>query len=298
MKNLLVIAILSLIIASLLCISIKASPLLELEIPITYQKVVAGGDLWFITKIANLTAFNVSEAALKYEILDSSGNLKVVKSETTAFLPQNSFIGNIRVPEQLDEGIYFLKSTLFSEGEEINGRTSFSVARGITENYVIIKNSLFDITVTIPKDYKKVEPGSELLASIKLINVGSQGRIDVFLDYQIVDSKGQEIVNKKETVAVETQANFVRFFDIPKEAKSGKYTLHAKIIYADGKEAVSNESFEVINKSDKVLYYASFILSAVLIIFLASYLAPKTKKAIERRKMELMIRSIVKKRLA
>jgi hypothetical protein len=162
----------------------------------------------------------------------------------------------------------------------------------------IEENSFFDIFVTIPQNYEKVVPGAELLTNIKLINLGSAGRIDVLMAYEIKDSSDKTILTKKETVAVETQANFVRTLDIPKDALPGKYKVYAKLIYADGKEAAAEASFEIVKaSSQKTRDYFIYGSSAVIILAILIYLSIKSKAIIERIKMKLQIRSIVKKKL-
>ena len=163
--------------------------------------------------------------------------------------------------------------------------------------YAGIEESLFDIVIEIPESFRTVAPGSELLTSIKLVNLGSAGRIDVFLDFWIADSKENIIFSKKETVAVETQANFVRVFDIPKSVLPGNYTIHAKITYADGKIAVAQQSFHVAEKQDMKLDIIYYLISAVLIVIVIIYLIFKSRPVIERRKMKSRISKIVKKKL-
>jgi len=159
-------------------------------------------------------------------------------------------------------------------------------------------NSFFDIFITIPQNYEKVELGAELLANVKLINLGSSGRVDVLMVYEIKDVDDKPIITKKETVAVETQANFVRTFDIPQDAETGAYKIYAKIIYADGKEAAAEASFEIVKpSSQKTKDYLIYGSLAVIILAILIYLSIKSKVIIDRIKMKLQIRSIVKKKL-
>ena len=166
-----------------------------------------------------------------------------------------------------------------------------------TNSSIIEKNSLFDILVTIPQDYQTVEAGKELLTSIKLINLGSSGRIDVILNFEIKDSAGNLLLTKKETVAVETQANFIRTFTLPSDAKLGKYSVHVTLIYADGKEAAAESSFEIVKKSTAISRMAYFILGGIIVLGGLIYLGIKSKAIIERFKMRGQIRSIVSKRM-
>ncbi len=67
-----------------------------------------------------------------------------------------------------------------------------------------VEASSFNIQITIPDDYQIMHPGEEMVASIKLVNLGSSGREDVFLDYWITGPEQNVILQRKETVAVET----------------------------------------------------------------------------------------------
>lgn len=166
------------------------------------------------------------------------------------------------------------------------------------ETLASLKDSLFDISITIPENYKKIEAGTELLASIKLVNLGSAGRIDVFLDCEIKDSSQKTMLEKKETVAVETQANFVRTFAIPPNSPPGEYVLHVKMIYADGKEAAADHSFEVIKKANETDLRKYYLFAAIVIALAAIiFLGIKSKYFIEKIKLRLKVHSIVKKRM-
>lgn len=267
---------------------------LEVEIPETYEDILAGENIWFTTNLVNLASTKRVDVMLKYEIFDSDRNLKTMKSETLAIETQASFVGNVRAPRDLEEGLYFLKVSLNSTFGTSETETSFNVIKEETQKQVIIKFSLFDIQLTIPEDYKIVSPGDELLSSIKLVNLGKEGRIDIFLEYWVSDSEQNIILKKKESVAVETQASFVRTFDIPKEIKPGKYTLYTKIIYADGKEAVADHSFEVVKKkTDKKLYYGFTGLLGLIILI---YIIYKSKPLVKRLQVQAKISRIIKKR--
>jgi len=267
---------------------------LEVEIPKTYEEVLAGENMWFTTKLLNLGSEKRKDVTLKYEVFDADRKLKSSKSETVAVETQASFVGDIGIPKNSEEGPHFLKVTLISPFGEYEAETSFNVIKEETKNQVIIKFSLFDIQIAIPNDYKIIYPGDELLASIKLVNLGSAGRIDVFLEYWIIDSEQKAILRNKETVAVETQANFVRTFDIPKDVKPGKYSLHAKLIYADGKKAEAENSFEVVKKQiDKKIYYGLTGLLGLIILISIIY---KSGHLVKKIQLWVKVRRIVKKR--
>ena len=153
----------------------------------------------------------------------------------------------------------------------------------------------FNVIVDIPKSYSTLAPGEEIIASIKLLNLGATRREDVTLECWVEDAEGREILKKTETVAVETQANFVRWFDLPKDIKPGTYKFYAKITYVDGKFAIGEHSFQVVEKEpiSKIYYAAIAVGSLVAIIVFLS----RSKPLIERIEIRLKVRKIVRERM-
>ena len=127
--------------------------------------------------------------------------------------------------------------------------------------------------------------------------MGSSGRIDVILNFEIRDSDDDPLITKTETVAVETQANFVRTFTIPSDAELGKYSLKVKLTYADGKEAAAESSFEIVNKITAISRTVYYILGGIILLAGLIYLGMKSKTVVEKLKMKNQIRCIVKHRL-
>jgi hypothetical protein len=153
---------------------------------------------------------------------------------------------------------------------------------------------LADVDVKIQNENKVVKPGEDLLVSIKLVNLENQGRQDVYLDFEIKNSQNETIIKKKETVAVETQANFVRTFEISKDALPGKYTFHIKITYFDGKEYDANELFQITRwQIDRRIYYAAAVL---IFLALLIYLIIKLKPVFIKIKLKYDVWKMIKKR--
>jgi hypothetical protein len=171
-----------------------------------------------------------------------------------------------------------------------------NVVYGATPTYnETFKNSLFDIIVELPDSYKTVQPGAEILTNIKLINLGSAGRVDVYLDYWITSQSNVTVLTKKETVAVETQANFVRAFDLPQEIDKGIYNIHARITYSDGKTAAASHSFEVAYpKLNSVYYFIVGILCFVVLVFTAHKLRPSFRRFMIRTRVSGLIKKKIK----
>ena len=154
----------------------------------------------------------------------------------------------------------------------------------------IEKNSLFDIFVEIPSQYQKIEVNEDILFSLKLVNLGSEGRIDVLLDYGIVDEKEKCILCKTETVAVETQATFVRQLDLS-GIPIGEYKIKGKITYADGKVAETTNSFRIVKKQKEILIELARGLIIFILVIIIIY---KSRNVLNRLLIKLKIKQIVK----
>jgi len=261
----------------------------EISLPETYNEVLPGQNLWFSLDIENIDSEKIM---LLYEIRDLDGNLVVMKSESKDV--EDNIVSLIKIPGSVSAGEYSLVVTLNGTAGSAVDDVVFSVISNTTDVQRVIDTSLFDIIVEIPDKYKIISSGEELLTSIKLINVGSAGRVDVFLDYLIDSASGDVIIKKRETVAVETQANFVRSFDIPRGTEPGIYHITAQIVYADGKYAVSDHMFEIAGETNFGNYSWLLGVMGLIIVTLSVY---KSRKGIRLMHLRSRIRKIIKKRL-
>lgn len=129
------------------------------------------------------------------------------------------------------------------------------------------KGALLDVGVKIEKSHKEVLPGEDVLAEIKLLNFGDGGRKDIFLEYVIEDHNGNEIAKEQESLAIETQINFLKRISIPERTPSGKYFLYTKVTY-DEQIAIGSDGFEVVLSKttfrEKVYILIIIILAGVL----------------------------------
>ncbi len=187
--------------------------------------------------------------------------------------------------------LFFFRSTLF-----LSVFLFFLLLVYADEKSALANEPLFDIKVIIPDKYLTVFPGEDVLATIQLVNLGGAGRVDIFLDYWIVDTATETtlLLEQKETTAVETQAHFVRAFPVPWDTASGDYTLYAQITYADGKTASAKHSFSVLQKlGDKLLRIILFIIIAGFFL----YLIIKQSMFFRKLWVKHVVHRIVKKRM-
>ncbi len=259
---------------------------LEINLPASYQIAIPGETMWFTIEATG----SDQDIILTIQIIDLM-NRTLLSQEEIILQNESSILVDLTLPENIPEGPYLLTVT----AGDASTHTEFKVAEDSPEAISIIESSLFDIFIEIPQKFKNVGSGEELIASVKLINVGSAGRIDVFLDYTILDPEENIIFKRRETVAVETQANFVRTFDIPKDSKAGSYHILAQIVYADGKYAVADEMFEVVDDGITLpsLDVVTIGASTIAILFLFTLL---NKRGFRKMRIRMKVARIVKRK--
>ena len=177
-------------------------------------------------------------------------------------------------------------------------------AKGVKKEIPIVieiesKSPLFDVILKIPEKYQYVSPGEDVSAEISLYNLAGTGKVDVFVEYAILNRNGEEILREQETIAVETSTNFVRSFKLPENANTGKYFLYVKTTY-NGLVASASSQFNVgltppLTLSEQIL----FIVIGVLIVlaFIIFFEIRKIKKHIGRHKIDehaLMRKGLIK----
>jgi hypothetical protein len=272
----------------LMAFVVLAQPMgLEIELPGSFDTVVAGEDLYFIVTVENTS----EKAAISFVVKDPAGHA-ISGGNGTA---DDEMIGHVIIPADTPEGRYRLQVDAHAGGSHSSDGVDFTISGQETLDHLIRKASLFDIIVTVPDQYMKVSAGEEMLASMKLINVGSSGRVDVFVDYWMTDPIGETVQSKRETVAVETQANFVRSFTVPKDAASGIYRIHARITYSDGKVAESDQSFEVVGGQSVLKLVVPIALAAACAALVGTAIVSMPR--IRRWRLHSRVSDIVRRRL-
>lgn len=150
----------------------------------------------------------------------------------------------------------------------------------ITAYAVGNQNTLFNVGIDIPSSYREIERGKSLLTTIKLVNLGAEERADVFLDYSIKDDQGRTVLTQSETLAVETQSNIVRSFNLPDNIPNGYYEINAKLRYNE-KEATSKSSFKVVKSKALIPNYLYVIFSTFALTILIIFGSKRLKDSIK-----------------
>ncbi len=112
----------------------------------------------------------------------------------------------------------------------------------------------------------RVAPGELLPIQVQLTNFGGGKRVDVTINYHILDEKGNDVVTEKETVAVETTASYIKIIQIPRNVSPGQYTAEARITYqGQTVPATANYQFTVERKIAGI-FVSQFIIYGIVTI--------------------------------
>ncbi|MBW2988784.1 hypothetical protein KY358_00535 [Candidatus Woesearchaeota archaeon] len=101
-------------------------------------------------------------------------------------------------------------------------------------------DALFDISLTIPAESRRLAPYETLLVQLDLINFGGPGRTDTSISYIITNSFGDILTIEHERRAVETQESFFREIDVS-NLQYGDYTLFVEMLYSNTSAIASGE---------------------------------------------------------
>lgn len=130
----------------------------------------------------------------------------------------------------------------------------------------------------------RVAPGELLPISVKLVNFGGGKKVDVIIDYFILNEKGETVLQEKETVAVETTASFIKILQIPRDTPSGKYVAESSITYQGQKvPATASYQFAVERKiagmfANQFLIYGAVTLIIGIIFAIVGQIVKKTSR--------------------
>jgi len=153
-------------------------------------------------------------------------------------------------------------------------------------NFSVVKaeNNESNISVLSENSSNRIAPGEFLPISLKLVNFGSEKRIDVVINYKIFNNADKdvflqkEVYSESETVAVETTASFVKRIQLSYNFKPGLYNLVTVVNYPYQEDpAVSKtpflveEKFGGFFKSDLKIYLIFFLITTIAVIIVAVF---------------------------
>lgn len=125
------------------------------------------------------------------------------------------------------------------------------------------EGALFDVQVSIPQEFLVIDKDRKVVSNIRLIEVGEVGKVDVEVEYALINYEGIKISLEKETIAVEGQINYVKTFKIPENLKEGPYILYVKATYEGKVASASSPLF--LDYSDRKNTFRSQLISIIII---------------------------------
>lgn len=158
----------------------------------------------------------------------------------------------------------------------------------------------FNVEISLPNSYKSVSAGEEIWFTVKTVNLGSENRVDITLNYQIIGLNNEVISSKSQTLAIETQASFVGRISLPENASPGKYALKVTLNPIGASSvAQSQVTFDVVAKKTdaQTIKYIYILLAAVLGIILLAYIFIKLSPIFKKIAIRSEVRRIVKKKI-
>ena len=158
---------------------------------------------------------------------------------------------------------------------------------------------LLDVRAEILKDYKQILPGGEVLTEMRLFNLGgSDERKDVLIEYIIKDYENHEIVKETESLAIETQATFIKRIKLPQDAILGNYVLYVRAVYS-GKVASASDNFEIVSSkvtNKEKIYIVIIVILAIVLSLIIYFTTFRDKKKGKKKDGERVnLKSIMKK---
>ncbi len=143
--------------------------------------------------------------------------------------------------------------------------------------------SLFDVKVSVQKQYRQVKQGDTVAADIALINIGDPTEVKLY--YSIMDLNNKNIVSSEETIYAKEPLMISRELKPPEDINIGKYLFYVRLT-AGSNKAFATDIFEVV-KVPFINFPALFnfeIKVAVILIFVVLLIA--TYYNINRRKLK------------
>jgi len=137
----------------------------------------------------------------------------------------------------------------------------------------IISISALTLNVDVPDKYSKINAGERFFFILVIKYPENPARIDLRLNYEIRNEKGELVAQSKVLKAIQTQASFIDSIVLPDNLDSGLYTIDILINdYGELKEKVGS-SFQVTSKiSDKItIYFYIIMLSMGFLTILVIY---------------------------
>lgn len=127
------------------------------------------------------------------------------------------------------------------------------------------KNFLFDVSISVFEQFKRVYSGTPVRVQANLLQVGPKEAVDVLATYVIKDYLGNVHLEEKETFAVLREKSYVKEFSTA-GLLPGKYIVGLEIIYPS-EFATASSSFEIIQEKSSKIKLVLIGLTVFVVLF-------------------------------
>ena len=130
----------------------------------------------------------------------------------------------------------------------------------------------------------RVAPGEFLPISVSLMNFGGGRKVDVVVNYKILNSNNVEVLKDSETVAVETTASFVKTIQVPYGLPPGMYTVVSSVVY-EGQEVPATSQFQfTVEEKIAGIFVSQLIIYGIIIVAVGIVFAVVSRLIVKRRR--------------
>lgn len=119
---------------------------------------------------------------------------------------------------------------------------------------------LFDVSVNIPEQYRKVLPGKELVAEVHAINIKGIGSVTVKVEYTVENKEGEVLFQEIETKVVENEIKYLKEVTLPADIRPGAYMFFVNVKYEDD-AALAGYPFKIMEEKKPLFGLAIPLLS-------------------------------------
>jgi parallel beta-helix repeat protein len=166
---------------------------------------------------------------------------------------------------------------IYGKQEEVYNGNLYIKGTGISQTIpilIIVKGKaekLLDVNVNLKNDI--VEPGKPLDFTVSIFNLGTLGRYDIDVLYEILnESANKTIVKKQEVLAIATSLSLSRELNIPADAPLGDYLLNVKVSY-DNSTTTAKALFKIGKAPFTFPYIVREYLPVIMALFLIIFLS-------------------------
>ncbi|MBS3087821.1 hypothetical protein J4226_04470 [Candidatus Pacearchaeota archaeon] len=136
--------------------------------------------------------------------------------------------------------------------------------------FSLINVSALSATVHVPEKYNEVNAGDRFYFELAIRYPENPTRVDLRLEYEVVDDGGEVVTQAKALKAVETQASFLDFVVLPEKMDYGKYEINVYVKdYGDLSEKVGSSFYVTKNRVDMLFTYIYLLALAVFFLMIA-----------------------------